>query len=100
MKSTRISKVLNVPLRTIQVWIKKIENNVERLNPQSNNFSKQVDEETKMNIETEMKTSSRMISTRSLGAKYTLSHIVVLNVLVEKGFKYKMPEKKLYFNRR
>ena len=59
MKSTRIRKILNVPLRTIQAWIQKIEN-VDILNPQRNNFSKQVDEETKMNIETEMKTSSRV----------------------------------------
>ena len=31
MKST---KVLNVPLRTIQDWIQKVENNVDIFNPQ------------------------------------------------------------------
>lgn len=96
MKSTRISKVLNVPLRTVQDWIQKIDNNVDILNPQRNNISKQVNEEVKMNIETEMNTTSRVISTRTLGAKYNLSHTAVRNVLTEKGFKYKPPDKNAF----
>ena len=94
MKPTRMSKLIGVPLRTVQDWIFKIENDIDILEHHSKNICKKITEDTRMDIINEATQSPKRVSTRRLGAKHTVSHTMVRTMLIEEGFEFKKPEKK------
>lgn len=89
MKSSRISKVTGIPLRTVQDWILKIENDIDIFAHQPKNFTSKIDEQTTKSILKDLKDPSNQTSTRKLGAKYDVSHTAVRNLLIQKGFQFK-----------
>ena len=86
MKPSHISKITGIPLRTIQDWIFKIENDIDIFSHQTKNFTPKIDEQTTKCILKDLKDPTNQTSTRKLGAKYDVSHTAVRNLLIQKGF--------------
>ena len=94
MKSTRISKLTGVPLRTVQDWIQKLENNIDIFQHESKNLAMKIDDQVRESIVDDTKVAPTTSSTRKIGARYNVSHTAVRNVLIEEGFQFrKLPKK-------
>jgi len=88
--SSRIAYTLNIPQRTIQDWISKIQQGIDitKIRP-GRGCKETIPEDTKTNIKRAVQRKPQTSSTRKVGVKYEVSPSSVGRTLKEKGFKYK-----------
>jgi transposase len=94
MKPQRINKITGIPLRTVQDWAQKVDNDIDIRQYQKNSISQKISNKTRDDILNEAKQNPWQASTRKLATKYALSHTTVHSLLVEGGLLFKVPGNK------
>ena len=94
MKSTRMSDILQTPLRTIQDWMQKVDEGKDiRAVSQGRGREPKITKEEEHKILRNVREHPERSSTRKLGAKLEISKSTIHDIYVQKGLKYQSVRK-------
>ena len=94
MKASRMAKLLHTPLRTVQDWIKKTDENKDvRIIEQGRGPKSKLTSNLEHNILRRVRVAPHQSSTRELGDRYETSKSKVHDILKKRRYVYKTTEK-------
>ena len=88
IKATRIAKILNMSLRTVQDWISKTNQNQDIRKVQKGRPKPTLTKDVKRKVYRRVREAPAKSSTHSLGAKFEVSSTHVHSLLKKRGLKY------------
>jgi len=89
MKPTRIHKITQVPLSTVQDWIKKLDQGIDIREHRGQGREPSIDIPMKKKVVRAVRKDPNAASTRKLSSQFEISKTSIHNILVESQYKYK-----------